>query len=274
MFPTDDVIDPASLARLVEDYGFESLFFAEHSHIPSSRLTPFPGGDLPDYYAHTYDLFVSLSAAAATTSRLKVASGICLLVQRDPIHTAKEVASIDQLSGGRFIFGVGAGWNREEMENHGTDPDTRFALQRERIEAMRAIWTQDEATYHGRFVNFEAIWCWPKPLQQPHPPIFLGGMGPGVIDRVLDFADGWYPYPEPGLDARIAELCTRAAEAGLDRSVTVAGAPADAAEIAGYEKAGASRCVYGLPQAERGEIERELESIVAAIEEFGDSLSS
>ncbi len=272
MFPSYEAIDPGSLAHLVEDYGFESLFFPEHSHIPSSRLTPFPLGELPGYYARTYDLFVALTAAASATTRIKVGAGICLVIQRDPIHTAKEVASIDQLSGGRLIFGAGAGWNREEMENHGTDPDTRFALQRERVEAMREIWTNDEATYHGRFVNFDAIWSWPKPLQQPHPPILLGGTGPGVVDRVLAYADGWYPYPEPDLRDRIADLLTRAADAGLERSVTVSGAPSDAREIESYAAAGAIRCVYMLPTGGRGEVERELESIVAAVEEFGDSL--
>jgi probable F420-dependent oxidoreductase len=268
MFPSYEAIDPGSLARLAEDYGFESLFFPEHSHIPSSRLTPFPLGELPAYYARTYDLFVALTAAAAATKTLLVGAGICLVVQRDPIHTAKEVASVDRLSGGRLVFGVGAGWNREEMANHGTDPDTRFALQRERIEAMRAIWTQDEATYHGRFVDFDAIWCWPKPLQQPHPPILLGGTGPGVVDRVLAFADGWYPYPEPDLHARIRELKARASEAGVERSVTVAGAPVEAGEIAAYAEAGASRCVYTLFPAGRDEVERELEAFRATVEEF------
>src|SRR5262245_31784249 len=165
MFATDEAIDPGSLARLAEEYGFESLFFPEHTHIPSSRLTPFPlGGELPRRYSRTYDLFVSLTAAALSSERLLLGSGICLVAQRDPIVTAKEVASIDHFSGGRFLFGVGAGWNAEEAASHGIDPAQRFRVMREQVEAIKAIWTEDEASYHGEFVNFDPIWCWPKPL--------------------------------------------------------------------------------------------------------------
>src|SRR6201988_4624856 len=165
-FPTHDAVSPGAFARLVEQRGHESLFFAEHSHIPASRASPSPGGgELPRKYIHCYDLFVALTHAAAATSKLRVGSGICLVIQRDPIHTAKEVASIDHLSGGRFDFGVGAGWNREEMADHGTDPRTRMRLMQERIEAMKEIWTHDEASYSGEFVSFERIWSWPKPAQ-------------------------------------------------------------------------------------------------------------
>lgn len=158
MFPTHDAIGPAQLARLAEEHGYDSLFFPEHSHIPASRLSPYGGGgELPRKYLHTYDLFVALTAAATATTKLRVGSGICLIIQRDPIHTAKAVASIDQLSGGRFEFGIGAGWNREEMENHGTNPRVRMAIMRERVEAMKAIWTQDEASYSGEYVKFERI---------------------------------------------------------------------------------------------------------------------
>ncbi len=157
---------------MAEERGFESLLFPEHTHIPASRESPYPGGgELPPEYSRTYDPFVALTAAAAATERLLIGTGICLVIERDPILTAKEVASLDKLSGGRFLFGVGAGWNREEMRNHGTDPAHRFSLMRERIEAMKAIWTQDEASYAGTHLNFERIWCWPKPEQQPHPPI-------------------------------------------------------------------------------------------------------
>jgi probable F420-dependent oxidoreductase len=159
MFPTDYAVEPATLGRLVEERGFDSLWFPEHTHIPVSRKTPYPaGGDLPRAYSHTYDPFVALAAAAAATERLKLATGICLVIERDPITTAKEVASLDRLSGGRFLFGIGAGWNREEMENHGTDPDRRFGLMRERVEAMKAIWTNEEAEYHGKQVDFGPIW--------------------------------------------------------------------------------------------------------------------
>ena len=177
-FPTHDAVGPGEVARLTEERGFESLFFAEHTHIPVSRDSEYPGGGaLPRKYIHTYDLFVALTAAAAATSRLRVGSGICLVVERDPITTAKEVASVDRLSGGRFEFGVGAGWNREEMANHGTDPRTRMRLLKERIEAMKAIWTQDEASYHGDFVSFDAIWSWPKPAQRPHPRCWSAATG-------------------------------------------------------------------------------------------------
>ena len=174
-FPTHDGIGPGPLARMLEERGQESLFFAEHTHIPASRESPYPaGGELPQKYWHCYDLFVALTAAAAATSRLRVGSGICLIIERDPIVTAKEVASVDHLSGGRMEFGVGAGWNREEMQNHGTDPRTRMALMRERVEAMKAIWTQEEASYAGEYVTFDRIWSEPKPAQRPHPPVLVG----------------------------------------------------------------------------------------------------
>src|SRR3954454_6639873 len=196
VFPTDYAADPATIARLVEERGFESLFFPEHTHIPVSRRTPYPaGGELPAEYSHTYDPFVALGAAAAATNSLALATGICLVIQRDPIVTAKEVASLDRLSGGRFLFGVGAGWNEEEMENHGTDPRRRFGLMRERVEAMKAIWTDDEAEYHGKQVDFDPIWSWPNRFKKPPPPVLLGGSGERVLDRVIRFGDGWLPQP-------------------------------------------------------------------------------
>ena len=198
IFPTHDAIAPADMARLAEERGHESLFFPEHTHIPAARQTPWPGGrELPRKYAHTLDLFVAATAAVTATTRLRVGSGICLVIERDPITTAKEVASVDYLSGGRFEFGVGAGWNREEMANHGTDPRHRMALLRERVEAMKAIWTSDEASYAGEYVKFERIWSWPKPAQRPYPPVLVGGNGPGVLDRVLAFGDAWFPAPVP-----------------------------------------------------------------------------
>src|SRR5437588_6708066 len=184
IFPTEDVQDPAEIARMAEERGFESLFFPEHTHIPASRETPYPaGGELPGYYSRTYDPFVALTAAATATERLRIGTGICLVVERDPITTAKEVASLDRLSGGRFLFGVGAGWNVEEMRNHGTDASRRFGLMRERVEAMKAIWTQDEASYQGRPVQVEPNWSWPKPLQQPHPPVLVG---PNEVEAAMD----------------------------------------------------------------------------------------
>jgi len=224
-FPVHDGVDPGTLARLVEDRGHESLFFPEHTHIPAGRETPYPaGGELPRKYAHTYDLFVALTAAAAATSKLRVGSGICLVIERDPITTAKEVASVDRLSGGRLEFGVGAGWNREEMRNHGTDPRARMAIMAERVEAMKAIWTQEEASYHGEHVEFDRIWSWPKPAQRPHPPVLVGGNGPTVLDRVLRFGDAWLPnYVGEDLMERARQLWERA-DRPID--VMVMGVPA------------------------------------------------
>ena len=184
IFPTEYTIQPGRLARLAEERGFTRLFFPEHTHIPAARDTPYPaGGELPREYSHTYDPFVALAMAAAATERIKVGTGVCLVMERDPIVTAKEVASLDVLSGGRFLFGVGAGWNREEMANHGTDPRRRFSILRERVEAMKAIWTEDEASYAGEHVSFERIWSWPKPAQEPHPGDRRRDRGEGARPR-------------------------------------------------------------------------------------------
>ena len=178
-----------------------SLFVCEHTHIPTSRKSPFPGGgELPKRYVHTYDPFVALSFAAAATKTLLLGTGVCLVPQRDPIITAKSIASLDRLSGGRFVFGIGGGWNVEEMENHGARYDTRFKLMRERVLAMKALWTQEEASFHGEFVNFDPVWCYPKPLQQPHPPILLGGETDHTLKRVVEFCDGWFPRAGNGFD--------------------------------------------------------------------------
>jgi probable F420-dependent oxidoreductase len=252
VFPTEEIQSPPELARMAEERDFESLFFPEHTHIPASRDTPYPaGGELPSAYSHTYDPFVALTAAAAATERLLIGTGICLVIERDPIITAKEVASVDRLSGGRFLFGVGAGWNAEEMRNHGTDPARRFGLMRERVEAMKAIWTQDEASYAGRYVNFERIWSWPKPLQQPHPPVLVGGNGPKVLDRVVAYGDEWMPNrigDDDGMVARLEELGALAKEAGRDPiPVTIAGMTRDPARIERFERAGVTRCFFWLP---------------------------
>jgi probable F420-dependent oxidoreductase len=265
-FPTHDGMAPGEVARLVEERGQSALFFAEHTHIPASRESAYRGGEvLPPKYWHCYDLFVALTAAAAATSRLRVGSGICLVVERDPITTAKEVASIDHLSGGRFEFGVGAGWNREEMRNHGTDPRTRMALLRERVDAMRAIWTEDEATYHGKYVDFDRIWSYPKPVQRPYPPVLVGGDGPGVLDRVLAFGDGWFPNYRPGILPRIRELRERA---GRPVEVQLLSAPADPRELAALRDAGARRALHWLPSGPRGTVERALDTWEAAIAEY------
>jgi probable F420-dependent oxidoreductase len=270
-FPTDDAMRPGDLARLVEERGYRYLFFSEHTHIPASRATPFPGGEpLARKYWTTYDVFIALTAAAMATTSLRVGSGICLIAQRDPIATAKQVASIDHMSGGRVELGVGAGWNREEMENHGIDPHTRFSRMAEHVGAMKAIWTQDEASYEGRHVSFERIWSWPKPAQRPHPPVLVGGLAPKVLDRVLAYGDAWMPFPFEGMLEQAAELRRRAAELGRSVRVVVAGAPADPAILEQYLEAGIDRVLFELPAAGRGPVERALEQAEAAMAEaFG-----
>ncbi len=252
----------------MEERGHESLFFAEHTHIPASRESPWPGGEeLPHKYSHTYDLFVALTAAAEATSRLRVGSGICLVIERDPITTAKEVASIDHLSGGRLEFGVGAGWNREEMRNHGTDPRLRMRLMADRIAAMKAIWTHDEASYEGEFVQFDRIWSWPKPAQRPHPPVLVGGNGPTVLDRVLAFGDAWFPNYARGGDIidGAGKLRARA-----DRPIDfmVIGVPADAAALQKLQDAGARRLVRWIPSGGRATVEPALDQWESAIAEL------
>ncbi|MET8152557.1 LLM class F420-dependent oxidoreductase [Actinoplanes sp. NPDC049668] len=267
-FPTHDGIGPGALARLVEERGQDALFFPEHTHIPASRESPWGDGsrELPSKYAHCYDLFVALTAAATATSRMRIGSGVCLVVERDPIITANEVASVDHLSGGRLEFGVGAGWNREEMANHGTDPRTRMALLTDRVQAMQAIWTQDEASYSGEFVNFDRIWSWPKPVQGPWPPVLVGGAGPTVLDRVLAWGDGWFPqWHDRDLFERIAEL-----EARADRpiEVQVLSVPAQPKALEQLANAGVRRASYWLPSGPWDMVEPRLEKWENAIAEL------
>jgi len=270
-FPTDYGMSPAALAAAAEERGFESLLFCEHTHIPASRQSPYPlGGDLPQMYWHTYDPFVACMAAAATTSTLNIGTGICLIVQRDPITTAKEVASVDQLSEGRFLFGVGAGWNREEMVNHGTDPRTRIALMGERVEAMRQIWTHDEAEYHGKYVDFDPIWASPKPAQSPLP-VLVGGMGPSVEDRVLRYGDGWLaecvtPDELDEFGHRVANLQQRAADLGRDEvPVSMFDASSEPGAAEHYAAAGVDRCLFQLPDGDDVVVTRELDRLAASI---------
>ena len=254
MFPTDYAIGPGELAREVEAHGFESLFFPEHTHIPASRKSPWPGGpDLPEEYSHTLDLFVALTAAAAATERLLVGSGICLVIERDPITLAKEVASLDHVSGGRALLGIGAGWNLEEMENHGTDPARRWRRMRETIEAMQAIWANDEGEYHGELIDFDPIWQWPKPVQDPHPPVIIGGDGPTTLKRVARYGDGWMPIDGRNRDdfaPAIAELNDLAAEQGRGpMTVSLFGSGPNPARIEKHAKAGVDRIVFLVPPA-------------------------
>lgn len=274
-FPTHYGMAPGDLARAAEERGFESLFFCDHTHIPASRETPNPeGGDLPQMYWHTYDPFVACAAAATVTQTLKIGTGICLIIQRDPIITAKQVASIDHLSDGRFLLGVGAGWNREEMMNHGTDPRRRMQLMRERVLAMREIWTKDEAEFHGTFVNFDPIWSYPKPVQA-HLPVLVGGMGPTVEDRVLGFGDGWFAdfVPPEDLDAfssRVDALQEKARSAGRERiPITMYGVPAEPAMVARYREAGIDRALYYLSDREAPAAAKELDHATKMVSAAG-----
>ena len=272
MFPTDDAIDPATLAAAVEERGFDSLWFPEHSHIPVSRTSPYPGGgDLPRMYVHTYDPFVGLMAAAAATTTLRVGTGICLVIQRDTIHTAKEVASLDRLSNGRFLFGIGAGWNREEMADHGTNPKTRMRLMAEQVKAMKELWTADEAEFHGEFVDFARSWSWPKPVTRPHPPVLIGGMGPGVEDRILDYGDEWMPQ-RVGPDnidefaERAGKLQQRAADAGRGRiPMSLFGGETSAEAIEGYHRVGMDRVIYGVSSSDRDTVLEELDALAPLV---------
>lgn len=276
MFVTDYSISVRDLAQAVEERGFESLFLPEHSHIPTDRVSPWPGGpELPRHYLHTLDPFAALATAAAHTGTLLLGTGVCLVVQRDPIHLAKEVSTLDHLSGGRFLFGIGAGWNREEMANHGTDPAKRFEVMRERVMAMKAIWGSDEAGYHGEHVDFDPIWQWPKPVQKPHPPILVGGDGPRVLERVVEYGDGWFPLhgrSEAPIGTRVAELNRLAAERGRDPiPVTMFSAPAQHQAVEEFIAAGVSRCVFAVPSADRDQVLPVLDRLVELVESFEGS---
>ena len=271
MFATDYAMRVDDLARESEARGFESIWFPEHTHIPVSRRSPWPGGaDLPKEYWHTVDLFVAMATAAAVTKTIKVASGICLLVERDPITTAKEVASIDHLSGGRVIFGIGGGWNAEEMEHHGTPFKARWKVLRERVAAMKQIWTEDEAAFEGTYVKFEPIWSWPKPVQKPHPPIVLGGHGPLALRRVVDYCDGWIPIGVRAgdLQGSIDELHRVAREQGRDpRSISISlyGAPRDPDALRRLRDLGVARAVFALPSKDRDQVLPLLDGYAAAM---------
>jgi probable F420-dependent oxidoreductase len=255
MFFTAYSMTPAALGRALEERGFESLWVPEHSHIPLSRVTPYPaGGPLIRPYYDIMDPFLALNTAAAVTTRLKIGTGVCLVNQRDPIHTAKLVSSIDQLSGGRFLFGVGNGWNRDEMENHGTVFATRHKLSRERIEAMKAIWTNDDAEYHGEFVNFAKMNQWPKPVQKPHPPVIVGGAFPYAARRAIRYGDGWIPRADrlekAGVGVLIEQFRQMATEAGRDLAslpITIFRVPEQIERLRYCQEIGIDRLVFSLP---------------------------
>jgi probable F420-dependent oxidoreductase len=259
-FPTDYGIDIAELARALEERGLASLYVPEHTHIPASRRTPFPGGgELPKKYSHTHDPFVALSFAAAATKKLLVGTGICLIPERDPIVTAKCVASLDRLSGGRFLFGIGGGWNVEEMENHGARYETRFKMMRERILGMKALWTQEEASFNGEFVNFDRVWSWPKATQRPHPPILLGGESDYTLRRIVEYCDGWIPRPVGDFTAKgaVDRLRRMAESKGRDPKslmISVFRAPADMAALTQYREAAIAEALLEIPDLSRDEI--------------------
>ena len=279
IFPTDQTMQPVELARAVEDRGFESLWFPEHSHIPTSRATPWGGREgappLPEFYSRTHDPFVALGAAAAVTTTLKLATGICLVAQRDPIHTAKQVASVDLLSGGRFLFGVGYGWNKEEMAQHGTAYGERRAILRENILAMKALWTEEEATFDGEHVSIEPSWAWPKPVQFPNPPIVLGGdAGPKTAAHIAEFCDGWMPIGGRHPLGKWPEIKAACEAIGRDPAtieVGLFGAPADEAKLVELAGQGVRRAVFMLPQNGPSEVLTALDAMAPLVDSLRDA---
>ncbi len=267
-FVTDDSIDTVSLARAIEERGFASLVIAEHTHIPASRESAYPmGGDLPDIYYKTLDPFVTLAAAAAVTSKIQLFTGIALLIQRDPIIAAKEAASIDLISGGRFVLGVGAGWNLEELRNHGTDPKTRGALLDERIEAIKALWTTEPAEYHGTYVDFGPSFIRPKPVQKPHPPIYIGGNSDATVKRVVRHDAGWIanPFPPEVLAKRIGQMNEGA---GHDVPLAQFGTPTDPAYWGALDKLGFGQAALLLPSVPLDESLRLLDEYAALVDQY------
>lgn len=255
-FVTDRSMAPADLARAVEERGFDGFFVPEHTHLPVSSRSPFfEGGVLPEAYRRTYDPFVALAMAAAVTSRIRLGTGICLLTQHDPITLAKTVASLDQLSGGRVILGIGAGWNREELANHGTPYAQRWALLKERVEVLRTLWREDEPSFKGEFTRFEPLWSFPKPLQAGGPPLWIGSNSPYVPDRVADYADGWMPIrgrgkgEDPGL---LREACARRGRRFEDLHLALFQAPHTEAECRSYLQQGFHELIFALTDNDRG----------------------
>lgn len=266
IFATDYTIRIDELAREAEARGFESLFVPEHTHIPAERRSPWPGGgDLPKEYWHTLDPFVSLMAAAAATKTLRIGTGICLLIERDPIVTAKEAASLDLLSDGRFELAIGAGWNAEEMENHGTAFPTRFRVMSERARAIKVLWTEEEPEFHGEFVNFDPVWSYPKPVQRPNPPILVGGETDHTLRRVVDWADGWFPRGRHGFDPvegmeRLRRIAGEAGRSMDTLSASLFGGPPRKETIDRAAEAGMNRVLLPLPSNDRDDVLRRLDA--------------
>jgi probable F420-dependent oxidoreductase len=276
MFVTDYSIHPGDLGVAIEERGFHSMWMPEHTHIPTSRKSPWGGGpELPQHYKDTLDPFLALTAAAMTTKRIKLATGICLIVERDPIHTAKEVATLDYLSKGRVILGVGGGWNAEEMGNHGTAYETRFELMRERIEAIKAIWTQDVAEYRGKFVDIEPMWCNPKPVQKPHPPILVGGAFPWGARRALEYGQGWMPLGGRDQDPfellqRFRQMCAEAGRDPASMPMSVFAPKQELDTLKRLRDAGIERAVLTIPTAPCDAALTSLDACAALMRGLGD----
>ncbi len=277
LFTTDRSVGPVALAQEVEARGFHSLYVPEHTHIPVSRLTPPPTGDavLPEEYKRTLDPFVALGAAAATTTRLRIGTGICLVAERDPIVTAKEVATLDHLSGGRFVFGIGYGWNREEMAQHGVDFRARRAVTRDRMLLMERLWADDEAAFTGEHARLEPSWAWPKPVQRPRPPVLIGGAaGPTLFAHVAEYADGWMPIGGAGVGNALPVLQDRLAAAGRDPKallVVLLGVLPDEAKLAYYAARGITEVALRLPSAPRDVVVRALDAMTPLVAKFADA---
>ena len=271
-FPTDYSTPPDKVALEAEKRGFESLLFPEHTHIPVSRKTEWSrGGDVPKEYIHSFDPFVALGSAASVTDKILLGTGICLVIERDPIILAKEIATLDFISNGRVLFGVGGGWNKEEMKNHGTDYPVRWKILKERIEAMKEIWLEDEASYHGEFVRFDEIWSWPKPKQEPHPPILIGGDADRTFQRVLSYGDAWMPYPKKGdsFSEKIKKLNDMASDEGRGSiPVTMFGVAYDPKIVEGFINDGADRILFWLPSEGEKQVLGTMDSLVSIMEKF------
>jgi len=269
VFVTDKSMQPIEIARAVEERGLDSMFVPEHTHIPTESVSPFMAGEIPEHYRRTYDPFVTLGACAAVTERILIGTGICLVTQRHPITLAKEVASIDQISNGRFIFGVGAGWNAPEVENHGVEFDKRWSVLRERILAMKTIWTEDEPEFHGEFVDFDPIWSYPKPVQPGGPPIWIGANSKYAPERIAEFADGWLPIRGRAGDADIEQVraaCEKNGRSFEDITLALFFPPMDEVGLLSQIELGYSEFIFGLPSAGSDELLPVLDDIAALAE--------
>lgn len=266
IFPTDKTIQPVELAQAVESRGLDSLYLPEHTHIPIGSKSPFMEGDIPEFYKRTHDPFVALAACAAVTERITLATGICLVTERDPITLAKEIASLDVISNGRVLLGVGAGWNKEELEHHGGKFEDRWRSLRERILAMKTIWTEEEASFSGEFVNFDPMWSYPKPIQKGGPKIWIGANSKWVPDRVADYADGWMPIrgrPGGGSIEMLRAACEKRGRDFNEIDLAMFFAPLDEGQISEALEEGYSEMIFPIPSDGRDTVLAKLDEIAA-----------